>query len=447
MSRLKSYEDIFSGITDQKNTLYVHDKYNRRKFEIGLDIGDIAFRITQTGIVSSVLADLIDLSVAIYAADWLLPKYADSRSEIEIKLPLRNRQLFEQQNIKEQLQNLLDWYTGDDWVFRFDSREQTARAIECQPSLPLASRHTEVALWSGGLDALAGANDRILARTAERYTLFGTGSSTHVLGQQCDIFTKFKKVSSSEINLIGVPIRLEYNGANIHKNTIFRARGIVFKLLGAVCAMLEDQQRLYIYENGYGALNLPFTQFETSLMHTRAVYPSSLKKLGEFVSMIMNEHFTFDNPYIFHTKAQMCKSFGVNHDLAFTTVSCDGRHRLSEKLSQCGYCSSCLLRRLALWQAFGKDGTTDYLFDQTKGVNGQRNHFHYMDLQVRKLTNKFSAGNSWPHLLDYYPDLYTTACDIAESKNISLDYVQMKIAKMFQTHCKEWEQHRAILKN
>jgi hypothetical protein len=65
-------------------------------------------------------------------------------------------------------------------------------------------------------------------------------------------------------------------------NDLFRARGLVFKLLGAVCAYLEKQQALYIYENGFGAINLPYRLSEKNMLHR---YPG----LREIVSRLAEQ--------------------------------------------------------------------------------------------------------------------------------------------------------------
>jgi len=75
-------------------------------------------------------------------------------------------------------------------------------------------------------------------------------------------------------------------------------------LLGAVCALLADQQLLHIYENGVGAINLPFRASEVGLDHTRAVHPISLFEMSDTVSRITQASFRFVNPFVYSTKAK-----------------------------------------------------------------------------------------------------------------------------------------------
>lgn len=448
MKKQKAYQYVFPAFSDQKEILEVFDKGNDNKYQIEVGISDLEFRNTQAGIVPSLLMDLVDLSIAIYLSDWILPKSLYNKSEINVQLPLRNAEIFNRPGVKDCLHELLSWYTFDDWSFSFVNRTQAPRAIECKPKLPFPTTQTEVALWSGGLDSLAGAKDRISAQTAERYAFFGTGINRQVLGKQEEIFHKLKSTTSKEVNLIRVPIKVEYDSkCRPSNNSTFRARGITFKILGAICALLEGQNKLYIYENGYGALNLPFTKAETGIMHTRSVHPISLSKLSGFISTLLDKPFTFENPYIFHTKAQMCKSLESCLDIAWATVSCDGRYRHADTPSQCGHCSSCLLRRLALLHVFGQD-KTDYVVNHINvASDNHRNHFPDMDFQVKQLLRGFQKGDAWSRIIDRHSHLESTAFEMAKSGNLPLGHIHTQITELLQTHCKEWEQSRSILEN
>src|SRR5205085_10815902 len=133
-------------------------------------------------------------------------------------------------------------------------------------------------------------------------------------------------------------------------NRIPRSRGFVFLLLGAVCALLEGKDELFVYENGIGAINLNYGSPEVGLDQSRAVHPISLIEMSHLVSNTLDAPFAFHNPFLFTTKAQMCEVFNrlpeqflvqVNR-LVSKTVSCDRRSRIPKELMQCGCCSSCL---------------------------------------------------------------------------------------------------------
>src|SRR5439155_17259832 len=65
------------------------------------------------------------------------------------------------------------------------------------------------------------------------------------------------------------------------------------------------------------------------------------------VSRLRGKPFSIENRSIFLTKAEMCQEKSVRHaaEGIANTFSCDGLTRRGE---HCGFCTSCLLRRLAL---------------------------------------------------------------------------------------------------
>ena len=82
--------------------------------------------------------------------------------------------------------------------------------------------------------------------------------------------------------------------------------------------------------------------------------------MSNFATELLGTRFSFENPFLFSTKAMMCQALVETGciDLAFETISCDRLHR--EKPMQCGYCSSCLLRRQAL-AVHGVEDQTCYI--------------------------------------------------------------------------------------
>lgn len=340
----------------------------------------------------------------------------------------------------------MQWYTGDDWHFEFRSREASGRASEQQPALPLPSANTEVALWSGGLDSLAGLYDRITNSSASQFTLLGTGSSTQMLGKQGEIFRGLREMRVHNVKLIQIPIRLSYPGRRPRSNDLFRARGLVFQLLGAVCALLEGQHVLHIYENGYGAINLPFTKAEPGLSHTRSVHPLSILRTNALLEKLFDSPFRFCNPYQFVTKTQMVAALSEHADLAFNTVSCDGRYRQAEQPSQCGHCSSCLLRRMALLNVFGQD-ETKYAIAWGIGTSSAEHgtHFRAMDYQASKLREILASPEPWRHLQYRYPGLRTLVIKIARDSGKSVSQLEGLLLDLYRSHVNEWESTRQLL--
>lgn len=436
------YQFNFSELTDEFSYVEVINRHTNKEYTVKCRIEDSEFINTNALEMSSILADLVDLASSIYIADWLSPQNNSESQDISVRLSLRNPTLFSQSCIVQNLQDILQWYTGNRWYFEFRQRVRVGRLAERQPrqlSLLQFGVSREVALWSGGLDSLAGFCRRIINLAAEQYTLFGTGINNQVQGKQLELAKYLQQRTPERIKLIQVPIRLEYSDVHPPTNNMFRARGFVFKVLGAVCASLEGQQSLYIYENGFGAINLPFQLSEVGMTHPRSVHPISMLKTGRFVSKLLDVEFKYHNPYLFSTKAQMCDAVRDNAQLAFKTLSCDGQYRQANQPSQCGYCSSCLLRRVALINALGDDQTEYVITDGN--IPRQRSHcehFEAMKRQIFNLNRILESEDPWQSLLKHYSKLRPLVKQLSHDQEIARSVIESQLLQLYRCHVKEW---------
>lgn len=313
--------------------------------------------------------------------------------------------------------------------------------------LPLAQQEqnkpVEVALWSGGLDSLAG----LLNRTAtdsigSRYVLFGTGGNSYIHSVQRRVFNSVKQQTSSGLSLIQLPFRL--SGTNgLPKNRYCRSRGFVFLLLGAVCSELQGQDHLYLYENGIGAINLPFRSSEVGVDHTRAVHPTSLLKLGACVSQIFGKPFVFCNPFLFWTKAQMCQILKGNKcAIIAETITCDRRHR--QKYFQCGWCSSCLLRRQALAVAGIQDPTRYVVPHSRPAKAAEHAYFLAMQQQYEGFDRLFASPAPCSDFMRSFTGLLDFTEPLAKQVGKPEHELQEQILRLYQRYTQEWKQIDAV---
>lgn len=439
------YTYIFSDVTDQlaDGRVQILDHRNNQQQSVQVAIDDRGFRLRKRPQMRAVIADLIDLALTVYVADRLSIRRKDQPCQLLIKLPLRHPEVFKSSAVEEELKRTLFWYTGDYWLFEFGSRTALSRPVEAPLLLPSFTEYTEVALWSGGLDALAGLLYRIFTapQSPTRYTLFGTGGNPYIHGiqQQVAATARAALPASRQIELVRVPIHLG-DSKNIHKNANVRARGFVFLLLGSVCAYLEGQSSLHIYENGIGAINLPFRTAELGLTHTRSVHPLSLLQMSEFVSHVLSEPFTFQNPFLFMTKAQMCEALAWHkaEHVAFTTVSCDRRHR--ERPVQCGCCSSCILRQQSL-AVQGIEDQTPYVINTYRRAHRPADGVHWQAMlyQVAKLRSLLDTAKPWYSLCKEFTTLFDIANRMAVLQKVEPHIIEEQLLQLYARYVHEWD--------
>lgn len=440
--RPAEYTFRFNDLSDTPSPVIVAEHHHGGMRELYVEIDDMQLPRQILRQIPSLYADLIDLAVAVHIADRFAIGRDDLPRCIEVLLPVRHPELFSQPRFMENLRATLAWYTADQWRFDFVLRQSLGRVSERQGCLAFEDVHRapEVALWSGGLDSLAGVVSRMATESAEHYLLFGSGSNSQLHARQRELAASLSLYQAQSAACTQVIYR--YRAGNIPRNRTQRSRGFVFMVLGAVCALLAEQQQLHIYENGVGAINLPFRASEVGLDHTRAVHPISLIEMSRLVSQVVDLPFRFVNPFVFSTKADMCAIFceGLYLPLVTQTVSCDRLHR--ERPSQCGNCSSCLLRKQGL-RAAGVPDATGYLFPSTKADQPYRsstgNHLRAMLWQVRVLRQLLASATPWDSLARYYPRLIDVVDAMAAFEGLPPEHIQTQLVQMYGRYVGEWE--------
>lgn len=102
---------------------------------VSIDDHDFKHRIQQQ--FPSVIADVIDLAVAIHAADRLTIQDQRQRQiQLRVVLPVRHPEILNQSALNVQLCHLLEWATDKQWGFEFERRCQPGRSIENQAQQP-----------------------------------------------------------------------------------------------------------------------------------------------------------------------------------------------------------------------------------------------------------------------------------------------------------------------
>ncbi|GAB4376361.1 MAG: hypothetical protein Kow00121_23300 [Elainellaceae cyanobacterium] len=440
----RGYTLQFSDVLNNNGTVRLINHIKNDESIVGLSINDRDFQCRIQQEFPSIIADLIDLAVAIHAADRLtFQSLRQQQTQIHVVLPVRHPEILNQSSFQDKLSSLLEWATGSRWIFEFSKRVGLGRAVEQQPLLTSSDPYiNEVALWSGGLDALAGLYTCLKENRQIAFMLFGSGSNDNAYARQERIFQALLPSFPNRLNLCRVPIR--FSESNLHiKNKISRARGIVFTLLGSACAYLMGQQVLHLYENGIGAVNLPYRKSAVGLDHSRSVHPLTLLRVSNLVSELVGEGFRVQNPFLFWTKAEMCQQLAkdMKYDLPALTISCDSPHR--KQPIQCGYCSSCILRKQALAASRVEDKTHYIVPHGARPVSDIRLYLQNMLTQVSTLKGLLNcsegAVSQWESLTRRFPELDDIVDRTHEIEGLTPPEMRENLIRLYQTYVLEWD--------
>lgn len=255
--------------------------------------------------------------------------------------------------VKNKLENLLNFLTGDTWTLAFLKHGMGAPASFEQKhlqNLEPISKADSVCLFSGGLDSFIGATDlQALGRTSVLVSRASTGDQSFQ-DALAKLLPDFPRLSVND-NPVS-PTEHEISS---------RARSIFFIALGAIAcsgiAKLKQKKiPLIIPENGFIALNPPLNTRRIGASSTRTTHPFYLNALqGIFDEVEIPAHIS--NPYFFATKGQMLsdtKNEPLLEKVAHKTISCGHWKRAG---MQCGRCWPCLIRRASFYAAGMEDKT------------------------------------------------------------------------------------------
>jgi len=316
-------------------------------------------------------------ALGVWAADKLLPRKSAADAwtrEIVLHLPVTK----EWAKLATPLARALNFLTGDLWTLK-------TRESSCNPGFTgrweQSWRPEAVALFSGGLDSLAGAIDQL--EGGKRLLLVSHHDYGQLAGMQqalaAALIAHYGPEQAHHLNL-----RVQFPEA---PELTLRSRSLLYLALGlSAAASFVPETPLLLPENGWVSLNPPLTLNRLGSYTTRTTHPFFLEQITRLWrdAGINNP---LINPYQHLTKGELlesCRRPELLRQLATQSSSCArpvaSRWR-GRGAGECGYCYPCLLRRAALHR-LGRDRGEDYLLDALAGNDTLEHRVRGRDLRA-----------------------------------------------------------------
>jgi 7-cyano-7-deazaguanine synthase in queuosine biosynthesis len=396
--------------------------------------------------LSGPIMDLVELVAGVHLVDRgearpHAPKPGSSWSRrLHLTIGVRDPRLWSDAKIHDPLLGLLRSLTDDEWLVDFVPRVAPNRPAECVQFLfESAPGGDVVALFSGGLDSLAG----LAADVGRGISPLAVSieSNRRLAKSQRDVISSLNM--GLDTSIVRVPVELHLKSAPATENSQ-RARGFGFLALATVVATLAGLESVHVYENGIGALNLPYTAAQTGAHGNRAMRPETLARAAQLFSVILDRHLSIVNTSQPLTKTEMCAALpAALHPVIAQTESCDTAfaYRGSGPRS-CGRCTSCLLRRQALASAglSRLDPLSAYRIDAfaLPAVGSDAPYeLRAMLSQAARLQRAFGRDTTtaWPRLVREFPDLVQAVQAMSSS---SRTQAQLDVTDMLHRYVNEW---------
>jgi hypothetical protein len=316
------------------------------KPNIRLETDDLGRRILKS--LPSVGADLIEVATYVFAADQVTRRggqtasrlATDWRRDFRFISPVRNPNRWNDPEVRSSLERLLGFMSDDSFRFEFVAARDPPPTIEY---LDFGGVGGEVLLFSGGLDSLAGAIER-LSDASARLLLVSHVSSTKTGHRQKLLAGELSRRFPNRI--VHVPARIRLIRIEPVESTQ-RTRSFLFGALAGAVAHVLGAPGFSLFENGIVSFNLPIASQVVGAAATRTTHPRVLRDLSGFLSALLGAEMDVQNPFLWKTKSEVAARLLElrQADLARHTVSCSSIYWSTRMKPHCGCCSQCLDRR------------------------------------------------------------------------------------------------------
>jgi hypothetical protein len=307
--------------------------------------------------------DLLVTAAHVHAADTRISRATESDDawtrEIRLVAPVSD--VARWNAAAPLLARMLNFLTGDRWTLQFRPRPTKFRQLVPQADL-IGPPFSSVSLFSGGLDSLIGAIDKLEAGGVP--LLVSHAGEPAVSKSQDDCFDLLKNhYAKSRFERLRIWMTFPQDLVrNVASEDTTRGRSFLFFALGAFAGSgLRRDFVLHSPENGLIALNVPLDTLRLGALSTRTTHPFYIARWNELLGALGIPG-RIENPYWNNTKGEMvvgCRNRALLERIVPRALSCASPTKgrwMGHGTQHCGYCLPCLIRRASL-AAIG-DSTT-----------------------------------------------------------------------------------------
>ena len=248
----------------------------RLGYEAQLDGRAVIGRLS--GDLPPMAADLLEIAAMAYAADRLVSRPSERERldgsgwgrQLWLQVPVRNPSLWN--SVTEQVTGLLEWLTDDVWTIDFSQLAHGAGSLDNKQGFLFrtVTGGSPLALFSGGLDSALGlAHD---LRNSNAVVV-----SVHTNNRTKAAQRRVVRALGSDASTSCVQLQSRISLRERERENSQRTRGLLFLATGIATAWALGQDRLRVFENGIGAINLPYLRSQEGSQATRSMHPQTLR--------------------------------------------------------------------------------------------------------------------------------------------------------------------------
>lgn len=374
-------------------------------------------------------ADIVEIAASVHAIDRLAPRPSERQRpagsmwtrSLWADIPVREPERWRRQG--PQLVRLLHWLSDDDWELEFSQLDSGTGVLDVPQGFLFETRLPRGAvpvLFSGGLDSAAGLATRLVHGDAIAISVHTNGWMVRV---QRRVLAALNQVSQHKC----VPLRYRVSVSSGNESSQ-RSRGFLFLAAGVATAWAVCQDHLLVFENGIGAINLPYLRSQQGSQASKSVHPATLGMVQDLASTVSGRPFVIEAPAMAATKGELLQSApSTAREALGLTVSFDvGFSARVPEHRPCGACTSCLLRMQSLTAA-GLGDLVPLAITHRRGRDREFN-LSAMLWQVVRLRECLNTSEPWQLLISEFPELIGVT-----------GLTKEELVRLYRAYVKEWD--------
>ena len=304
--------------------------------------------------------DLLEIAAYVFAGDRLtlrgsknIVEYHSWARNLHYVIRVRDHAFWSRTDVQDALRAALLFMTGDqsyDFTFQPGHSTPPADLFDSEVFQVEAADSLSVMLFSGGLDSLAGAVQR-LEETNDRVCLV-----SHQSSQPSTVRTQDSLVKALQGKYPGRVhhYRFRTNLRRIRaREETQRTRSFLYGSIAFAIAHTFGRDRVFVYENGVTSLNFTRRDDLINARASRTTHPQTLGRLAQLFSIIAERPISMETPFLWKTKSDVVDvliASGCGH-LIPSSVSCSHTFKLETNATHCGECFQCIDRRIGAYGA------------------------------------------------------------------------------------------------
>ena len=307
--------------------------------------------------------DLLELAAYVYCADRMSsrgPKdaveYQAWARSFHFVVKVRDHNFWSQNNVSACLSRALQFMAGDrEYRFSFQPGHSTPKTglFDDEQFRMENSQNLDVALFSGGIDSLAGVLNH-LETTDEQVCLVSHQSQPGTVRTQGKLVEALKNHYPNRVSHYKFECHLK--GIRAAEETQ-RTRAFLYTSIAFAIAQAYGQGEFSVYENGITSINFPRRADLTEARASRTTHPRTMYHLKQLFSLLGEGEMQIRLPFLWTTKTDTLALLmaGQHPELITSSVSCSKTFQNLGQATHCGGCSQCIDRRFAAYAAKADD--------------------------------------------------------------------------------------------